>query len=85
VKKIKAVIELCGDEEGFVGILNSPFIETAEKLVRNKFEKIIMDTRLLLRGIYKGKQISYYPNGKIVVKGLKDKKEAEILLEEILS
>jgi ArsR family metal-binding transcriptional regulator len=39
---------------------------------------------LIIRGIYKGKVISLYKNGKIAIKDV-DRKEAEYILKDLLS
>jgi ArsR family metal-binding transcriptional regulator len=57
--------------------------EYALNLAKSKLEKIILDTRLIIRGIYKGKVISLYKNGKIAIKDV-DRKEAEYILKDLL-
>jgi hypothetical protein len=77
-------MELCGEEKGYVAILHSDKSEHALNLAKSKLEKIILDTRLIIRGIYKGKVISLYKNGKIAIKDV-DRKEAEYILKDLLS
>jgi ArsR family metal-binding transcriptional regulator len=64
--------------------LHSDKSEHALNLAKSKLEKIILDTRLIIRGIYKGKVISLYKNGKIAIKDV-DRKEAEYILKDLLS
>ncbi len=82
---IKILMEMCGEEKGYVAILHPDKSDFALNLAKSKLEKIILDTRLIVRGIYKGKVISLYKNGKIAIKEVNDKKEAENLFKELLS
>ena len=81
---VRLLMELCGEEKGYVAILYSDKSEHALNLAKSKLEKIILDTRLIIRGIYKGKVISLYKNGKIAIKDV-DRKEAEYILKDLLS
>lgn len=76
---------MCGDERGFVAILNPKFSEQALQIAKNKIEKIVINTRLFVRGIYKGKIISLYKNGKITIKDIDNKEIAKKFFEELLS
>jgi len=75
---------MCGDDKGFVAILNPANAESSLKIARNKLEKIIIDTRIFTRGIYKGKLVSLYKNGKITIKEVENKEIATKLFYELV-
>ncbi|MFP3191198.1 MAG: hypothetical protein RXR31_07720 [Thermoproteota archaeon] len=82
--KIRAVTEMCGDERGFVAILHPSTAEMSLKIAKSKLEKIIIDTRIFTRGIYKGKLISIYKNGKITIKDVDNKEIATKIFYELV-
>lgn len=75
---------MCGDEKGFVAILNPKLAEESIQIAKKKLEKIVLDTRLIVRGYYKEKLISIYKNGRITVKDVENKLEAEKIFQDLL-
>lgn len=75
---------MCGDEKGFVAILHPSSAELCLKIAKSKLEKIIVDTRIFTRGIYKGKLVSLYKNGKITVKDVENKELATKIFYELV-
>ncbi len=75
---------MCGDENGYVAILNPKFAKESLEVAKKKLEKKILDTRLIVRGYYKDKLISIYSNGRITVKEVNSREEAEKIFEDLL-
>jgi len=75
---------MCGDEKGYVAILNPKFAEESMEIAKKKLEKIILNTRLIVRGYYKDKLISIYKNGRITVKEVNNRQEAQKIFEDLL-
>jgi ArsR family metal-binding transcriptional regulator len=84
LRRIRAITEMCGDEKGYVAILNPKLAEESIEIAKKKLEKIVLNTRLIVRGYYKEKLISIYKNGRITVKEVNSREEAEKIFEDLL-
>jgi len=82
---VSRIEEACGEERDFVVILK---YAKREEAMRKVLEKCAIERTLsgvLTKGRYKGKEISVFRTGKLILKGLKERKEAEEILEELLT
>jgi len=75
---------MCGDEKGYVAILNPKLAEESMEIAKKKLEKIVLNSRLIVRGYYKDKLISVYKNGRITVKDVNNRQEAQKIFEDLL-
>lgn len=82
---VSRIEEACGEEKDFVVILK---YAKREEAMRKILEKCTVErtlSRVLTKGRYKGKEVSVFRTGKLIIKGLKKRKEAEEILEELLT
>ncbi len=84
-KYVSRVEETCGEERDFVVILKYAKREEAMKRILDKCKIERTLSGVLQKGRYKNKEISVFISGKLILKGLKEKEDAEELLEEILA
>ncbi len=84
-KYVSRVEETCGEERDFVVILKYAKREEAMKRILSKCKIERTLSGVLQKGRYKNKEISVFISGKLILKGLKEKEDAEELLEEILA
>lgn len=82
---VSRIEEACGEGRDFIIILRHATREEAIKRIRGKCRVEHTLSGVMTRGKYKGKDVSVFVTGKIVMKGLEGRKEAEALLEELLS
>ncbi|HLI47053.1 MAG TPA: hypothetical protein VKU94_07665 [Geobacterales bacterium] len=84
MERIRTITEMCGDEKGYVAILNPKLAEESMEIAKKKLEKIVLNSRLIVRGYYKDKLISVYKNGRITVKDVNNRQEAQKIFEDLL-
>jgi len=84
LERIRTITEMCGDEKGYVAILNPKLAEESMEIAKKKLEKIVLNSRLIVRGYYKDKLISVYKNGRITVKDVNNRQEAQKIFEDLL-
>jgi ribonuclease HIII len=77
--------EACGEGRDFIVILKYAKREEAIKRVLEKCEIERIFSGVMTQGKYKDKGISIFVSGKLIIKGLKGKEEAEEILEELLA
>ena len=77
--------ETCGEDRDFIVILKYAKREEAIKRVLEKCEIGRTFSGVMTQGKYKDKGISIFASGKLIIKGLKGKEEAEEILEELLA
>lgn len=77
--------EACGEGHDFIVILKYAKREEAIKriLEKSKVERAL--SGVLTKARYKGKEISVFITGKLILKGLEGRETAEKILEELLS
>ncbi len=82
---VSRIEEACGEGRDFIVILKYAKREEAVRkiLERCKIERTF--SRVMMQGKYKDKGISVFITGKLIIKGLKGRKEAEEILEELLA
>ncbi len=82
---ISRIEEACGEGQDFIVILKrARRQETIDRLLgKCKVEGSL--SRIMTKGKYRGKDISVFITGKLILKGLKGREEAEELLEELLT
>lgn len=81
---VSRIEEACGEERDFIVILK---YAKREEAMRKILEKCTVErtlSRVLTKGRYKGKEVSIFRTGKLILKGFKERKEAEEILEEML-
>ena len=77
--------ETCGEDRDFIVILKYAKREEAIERVLEKCEIERTFSGVMTQGKYKDKGISIFASGKLIIKGLKGKEEAEEILEELLA
>lgn len=82
---VSRIEETCGEERDFVVILKYAKREEAMKRILGKCKIERTLSGVLQKGRYKDKEISVFITGKLIIKGLREKKEAEELVEELLA
>jgi len=81
---VSRIEEACGETRDFIVILKYAKREEAIKRVLEKCNIERTLSGVLITGRYKDKEISVFRTGKLIVKGLKERKEAEEILEDLL-
>lgn len=76
--------EPCGKEKNFVVILKYAKREEAMKKILDKCEIERTISGILIKGRYKGREVSVFRTGKLIIKGSEDMGEVEGVLEELL-
>jgi len=82
---VSRIEEACGEGRDFIVILK---YAKREEAVRRILEKCRIErtfSKVMMMGKYKNKEISVFITGKLILKGLKGRKEAEEILEELLT
>ena len=82
---VSRIEEACGEGQDFIVILK---YAKREEAVRRILEKCRIErtfSKVMIMGKYKDKEISVFITGKLILKGLKGRKEAEEILEELLT
>ena len=82
---VSRIEEACGEGRDFVVILK---YAKREEAIRRILEKCRIErtfSGVMTQGKYKDKGISVFVTGKLIIKGLKGRKEAEEILEKLLS
>ena len=81
---VSSIEETCGEERDVVVVLKYDKREEAIRKVLQKIEIEKTFSHVMTKGRYKNREISVYATGKLLVKKVKDKDEAEKILEELL-
>jgi hypothetical protein len=82
---ISRIEEACGEGRDFIVILKYAKREEAVKKILDKCKIERTFSKVMTMGKYKDKDISVFITGKLIIKGLKGRKEAEEILEELLA
>jgi len=82
---VSRIEEACGEQKDFIVILKYAKREEAMKRILEKCEIESTLSGVLTKGRYKDKELSVFRTGKLVLKGLKERKEAEEILQELLT
>jgi hypothetical protein len=82
---VSRIEEACGEGRDFVVILKYAKREEAIRRILEKCKIERTFSRVMTQGKYKDKGISVFVTGKLIIKGLKGRKEAEEILEELLA
>jgi hypothetical protein len=82
---ISRIEEACGEGRDFIVILRYAKREEAVKKILDKCKIERTFSKVMTMGKYKDKDISVFITGKLIIKGLKGRKEAEEILEELLA
>ena len=84
-KYVNKLEEVCGEGHDFIVILNH---DKKEECIERILEKSTINRALsgvLTKARYKGKEISVFATGKLIIKNLEGREKAEEILEELLS
>jgi len=81
---VSRIEEACGEGRDFVVILKHAKREEAIKRILEKCKIERSLSGVMTKGKYKDKGISVFVTGKLIIKGLKGREEAEEILEELL-
>ena len=82
---VSRIEEACGEGRDFIIILKYAKREEAVKKILDKCKIERTFSKVMMMGKYKDKDISVFITGKLIIKGLKGRKEAEEILEELLA
>jgi len=82
---VSRIEEACGAERDFIVILKYAKREEAMKKILEKCKIERTLSGVLVKGRYKDAEVSVFRTGKLILKGLKERKEAEQILEELLA
>ena len=81
---VSRIEEACGEGRDFIVILKYAKREEAVRRILEKCKIERTFSKVMIMGKYKNKDISVFITGKLILKGLKGRKEAEEILEELL-
>jgi len=82
---VSRIEEACGEGRDFIVILKYAKREEAVRRILEKCKVERTFSKVMIMGKYKNKEISVFITGKLILKGLKGRKEAEKILEELLT
>jgi len=82
---VARVEEACGEEGDFVTTIRYGKVKEAMDRVLSKCAIERSISHLLVKGTWRGKEITLFATGRMFLKGFKDKTEVESFLEELLS
>ena len=82
---VSRIEEACGEGRDFIIILKYAKREEAIKKILEKCKIDRSFSGVMTQGKYKDKGVSVFVTGKLIIKGLKGRKEAEEVLEELLT
>lgn len=82
---VSRIEEACGEGRDFIVILKYAKREEAVRRILEKCKVERTFSKVMMIGKYKNKEISVFITGKLILKGLKGRKEAEEILEELLT
>ncbi len=82
---VSRIEEACGEGRDFIVILKYAKREEAVRRILEKCKIERTFSKVMIMGKYKNKEISVFITGKLILKGLKGRKEAEEILEELLT
>lgn len=81
---VNRIDEACGEERDFIVILKYAKREEALRKILEKIEIERTLSRVMTKGRYEDRDISVFVTGKLIIKGLKGRKEAEEILGKLL-
>ncbi len=84
-KYVSRIEEACGEGRDFIVILKHARREEAIKRILQKCKVEGTLSGVMTKGKYKDKDISVFITGKLILKGMKGRKEAEEVLEALLA
>ena len=82
---VSRIEEACGEGRDFIVILKYAKREEAVRRILKKCKIERAFSGVMMKGKYKDKGVSVFVTGKLIIKGLKGRKEAEEILEELLA
>ncbi|NIU84323.1 MAG: hypothetical protein GWN64_12835 [Candidatus Thorarchaeota archaeon] len=82
---VSRIEEACGEGRDFIVILKYSKRKEAIKRILAKCKVEHTLSRVMTKGKYRDKDLSVFVTGKLILKGLKGRKEAEEILEELLT
>ncbi len=81
---VSRIEEACGEGQDFIVIIKHTKREEAIRRILEKCNVERTLSRVMTKGSYLGKDLSVFVTGKIVLKGLEGRREAEEILEQLL-
>ena len=82
---VSRIEEACGEGRDFIVILKYARREEAIGKILGKCKIERTFSKVMMKGKYKDKGISVFVTGKLILKGLDGRKEAEEILEDLLT
>ncbi|RLI17570.1 hypothetical protein DRO54_11335 [Candidatus Bathyarchaeota archaeon] len=84
-KYVANIEEACGEEKDIIIMLKHEGRDEALKKILGKVKVVRSLANIAYDADFEGKQMRIYRTGKILMKKLKDKREAEDILKKLLS
>ena len=81
---VNRIDEACGEGRDIIVILKYAKREEALRKILEKIEIERTLSRVMTKGRYENRDISVFVTGKLIIKGLKGRKEAEEILGKLL-
>jgi len=81
---VASLEEACGEEKDFIAVLKYEKKEEAMKRIMERGQVIKSISGIAFDVSFKNASIRLYKTGKLLIKKLKDKKEAEEILEKLI-
>ncbi|MHA1617213.1 MAG: hypothetical protein ACTSX9_07925 [Candidatus Njordarchaeales archaeon] len=83
-KYISTIIEPCGEGRNLVVMLKPSTKNTVIEKVTSRLEEIIVQTKVMTKGYYRGIEITIYSSGKLLLKNVRSREIGERILAELL-
>jgi len=82
---VSRIEEACGEGRDFIVILKYAKREEAIRRILEKCKIEHTFSRVMMKGKCKDRDVSVFITGKLIIKGVKGREEAEEILEELLA
>lgn len=81
---VVVVERACGGEPSYIAVLRWDRREEAIKKIAESCEEKMLSTSLMSKLRCRGREVSVYKTGKVLIKGVDSEEEAKALLRELL-
>ncbi len=78
------VERVCGGEPGYIAVLRWDRREEAARRIIESCEEKLLSTSLMVKLRCRGREVSVYRTGKVLIRGVDSDEEARALLRELL-
>ena len=85
LKEFVILIErVCGEEPSYIAVLRWDKRKEAARRIAERCEEKLLSTSLMDKLRCRGREVSVYKTGKVLIRGVNSREEAEALLKELL-